>query len=135
MIKKQFQKSQDIYINKKSQDALFTMDHDNNKKLQKQRLIDNEEQAWEQHDALEDVKRKTRQIEGLSIEVMRDLEKQTGKMKSVDGKLEAAGQQLEESNNIITRMMRRENRNKTVIAVVGGLSIFAFLLIIYSKLM
>jgi hypothetical protein len=133
MIKKRFQKSQDNYINRKSQDALFTMDDDNSKRLQKQRLIDSEEKAWEQHDALEDVKRKTRQIEGMSIEVMKDLEKQTGKMKSTAGRLESTDKQLDESNGIITRMLRRENRNKTIIAVTGGLSVLAFLIILYSK--
>jgi hypothetical protein len=102
--------------------------------LQRQRLIDNEEKAWEQNQALEEAKRKTRQIEGMSIEVMRDLEGQTGKMKNIGSKVENTNKHIEESNSIINRMWRRENRNKAVIAASASISVIAFIIILYFKL-
>jgi hypothetical protein len=69
----------------------------------------------------------------MSVEVMRDLEKQTGKMKDVSKRTEEMDQRLDEANGIITRMLRRENRNKTIMLASAGVTIFAFLLIVYLK--
>ena len=106
---------------------------DNCKRAQKQRLIDNEELAWGQHQMLERAKTSSKQIESMSTEVMKELESQSGQLRGIKAKVNDIDQNIDRSNNLINRMMRRENRNKILISTFALSLLIVFCLIMYFK--
>ena len=132
-MKKRFNKLQENYINKKSHDALILCSEENNNVCQNKKLIENEELAWSQHEKLENVKRKIIEMDNVGIEIMNDLEHQSGIMKGVSSKLNDMNVNIENSNSLINRMIRRENRNKMIIVILAVLIIFSFLIILCVK--
>ncbi len=120
-IRKRFLKMQENYITRKSQDVLFIegIDDHNTNKSQKQKLIDNEQLAWGQHENLEHMKRKTIEMENVSVDIMRNLDNQNNKMKLVGNKLMGVNENIQESESLVKRMLRREYRNKLIVIVFG----------------
>lgn len=117
-LKSRFNKIQENYINKKGQNALGLAgfeDEMTNKKAQKQKLIEHEEIAWNQNEKLQNAKRKTIEMESVSIDVMRNLDKQSDQMKIVGNKIVDLNSEIDQSQDLINRMLRRENRNKIII--------------------
>ena len=132
--KRKFNKLQESY-NERKNNALLLGDNDGNDNgLHKQKLIENEELAWKQGEKLEGAKRSVIEMEGISHGIMRDLDHHTGKIRIITGGLGEMGGELEQSNSIMGRILKRENRNKVIIGVFSVIVILAFILIIYFKL-
>ena len=100
----------------------------------KQKLIENEELAWQQGEKLEGAKRSAIEMEGVSMHIMHDLDHQTNQLKIIHSKTNEMSGELEESNSIMGRIMKRENRNKVIIGVFSFIIVLAFILILYFKL-
>ncbi len=124
---------QENYITKKSHDALLIegMDDPSGRKSQKQKLIENEEMAWEQHENLERGKRKAVEMEKMSFDIMLNLDRQTNQMKNVRDHVFSMNKEVEYSDSLLTRMMRRENRNKICLISFSVSFVIAFTLFLY----
>lgn len=110
--------------------ALLIPEKENN---QKEKLINNEELAWSQYEKLEKAKRTTYEMENISIEVAKELNGQSQKIKSVKDKLSDVNEEINSSNSLISRMLRREYRNKIVVLMFCLAFILIFLAIVYYK--
>lgn len=118
-------------LNTKSKlDAIMMSEKEN----QKEKLINNEEMAWNQFEKLEQAKRQGYEMESISIEVAKELHGHTEKLKGVKGKLSDMNKEISSSNSLISRMLRREYRNKIVLFMFTLALIFIFLTILYFKL-
>lgn len=118
MVNRRFLKQQETYVNNKSADASFFLDTSNNK-INKQRLIDNEELAYETGEKLERAKRTTMQMENSGIEVMKNMNHQTKQMESIDARVMGINTNMDDNQDIIEEMIRRDQRTKYVILVVA----------------
>jgi hypothetical protein len=74
------------------------------------------------------------EMDNVGLEIMNDLEHQNEIMKGVSTKLNDMNVNIENSNSLINRMIRRENRNKMIIFIFAMLIIFSFLIILCVKL-
>jgi vesicle transport through interaction with t-SNAREs protein 1 len=124
---------QENYINKKSKEALFINTEENQHNVQNKKLIENEELAWSQHERLENAKRDVIEIDNVGINIMRDMENQTSKMNHISNKLGGMNVEIDHSSNLLTRMMNRENRNKTIVIFFSILVVISFLIILLVK--
>jgi predicted RND superfamily exporter protein len=127
--KKRIKGLRENYNNKQKLDSILISEKEN----QKEKLINNEELAWNQFDKLEKAKRSTYEMESISIDVAKELHGQTEKMKGVKGKLNEINGEISSSNSLISRMLRREYRNKIVLIMFSLALILIFLTIIYMK--
>ena len=138
--RKRFLKLQDTYIMKKSQEALLTdeiediEDAAGQKNNQKSKLIGNDALAYKQQQNLENAKRAAIEIEHASIGIMNGLEHNNGMLKGVDSKVNELNNNLDDSNSILARIMKKENRNKLLIVGFAIILLTAFSLILYHNL-
>ena len=118
-LNKKYLKVQERYIKRKNNDILSFdgIEVSANKKAQKMNLLENE-----QNDSIEEIKRKTYEIENTGKNIMTNLNTQNDQMRSVRDNIKGLNGEIDESNGIISRMLRRENRNKQYIEERGGLS-------------
>jgi hypothetical protein len=130
-LKKKFFKIQDNY-NKKKQEDNLVLGTDPNQ--QNHRLVENEEQAWNQHSKLEHAKRSVIEMDSIGLEVVRDLKHQTDKMRDIQNKNDSLIHVIDDSNNVLTRMMKRENRNKLIIISASILLVAVFTIILFTKI-
>jgi hypothetical protein len=101
---------------------------------QKKRLIENEALGVKQSSNLEKAKMMAIDMEHVSIGIMNGLNENNQKLAGANTKVGSLIGGLDESNNIMSRILKKENRNKLVIAGFSVLLTFAFIFIIYSKL-
>lgn len=136
-VKKQFLRYQEKYINKKSEEALILGSEDNREGdtggQQKHKLIENEESAWRQNEKLERAKRSAIEIEGVSVQVMRQLDYQTNQMKDVQRKVGDMNTSIDQSDNLLTKMGKTQNRNKVIILGVVIILIIILVFVILIK--
>jgi hypothetical protein len=135
-MKKRFYKIQENYVNKKSQEAFMVDDIGDgyNRKNQKQRLIDNEEKAWEQHDSLERIKRTTVQTEKISFDIMLNLDQQGNQLKGIRENVLSMNTTVDHSDSLLNKMLKRQHRNKVMIYGLSAFLVILFILILYFKL-
>lgn len=112
---------------------IANLDSLDSKKSQKQRLIDNEEKAWEQHESLENAKTSVKQIEGLSVQVAGEINSQTNKMRDLQLKVDDMDEAINDSNSLMDRMLKRAYRNRMIIFLFISILVMSFLLIMYFK--
>ena len=118
IIKKRVMKAQDNFYTKKSHDELLGgLRETSNNEQQMQKLIEKEELAWKQHSNLEHAKRASIEMENISIEVLRNLDHNTQNMKGINSKVSDLTTELDYSSSIMGRILKKENRNKVIIAV------------------
>jgi len=135
-MKKRFYKIQENYINKKSQEA-FMIDEiadGYNRKNQKQRLVDNEEKAWEQYDSLERIKRTTIQTEKMSFDIMLNLDQQGNQLRGIRENVLSMNNTVDHSNSLLNQMLKRQHRNKIMVYALCAFLVILFIFIIYYKL-
>jgi hypothetical protein len=82
---------------------------------------------------LERAKTSSNQIESMSTEVMKELESQSNQLRGIKSKVNFIDQNVDQSNNLINRMMKRENRNKILIYIFALSLLIVFCLIMYFK--
>jgi hypothetical protein len=104
------------------------------KSNQKSKLIENEALAYKQQQSLEQAKRVALDIEHQSIGIMNGLEQNNQMLKGVNNKVSNLNNNLDNSNSIMTRILRKENRNKLVIAGFSVLLLTIFSIILYNNL-
>lgn len=129
-LNKKYLKVQERYIKRKNNDILSFdgIEVSANKKAQKMNLLENE-----QNDSIEEIKRKTYDIENTGKNIMTNLNTQNDQMRSVRDNIKGLNGEIDESNGIISRMLRRENRNKLIIIIFSVILVIIFILIIMFK--
>ena len=129
-LNKKYLKVQERYIKRKNNDILSFdgIEVSANKKAQKMNLLENE-----QNDSIEEIKRKTYDIENTGKNIMTNLNTQNDQMRSVRDNIKGLNGEIDESNGIISRMLRRENRNKLIIIIVSVILVIIFILIVMYK--
>lgn len=116
-------------INENLKSILLTEPENN----QKEKLIKNEELAWNQYEKLEKAKRTSYEMENISIEVAKELKGHTEIIKTAKDKLIEINGEINSSNSLISRMLRREYRNKIVLLMFCFAFLLIFLAIVYYK--
>ncbi len=104
------------------------------RKNQKQRLIDNEEMAWQQHQNLENAKRSAIQSEKISFDIMLNLDHQGNQLKGVRNNVLLMNDTVDHSDSLLNQMSKRAHRNKVIILTFSALLVILFIFIIYFKL-
>ena len=129
-LNKKYLKVQERYIKRKNNDILSFdgIEVSANKKAQKMNLLENE-----QNDSMEEIKRKTYEIENTGKNIMTNLNTQNDQMRSVRDNIKGLNGEIDESNGIISRMLRRENRNKLIIIIFSVILVIIFILIVMYK--
>jgi len=103
------------------------------KNSQKSKLIENEALAYKQQQSLENAKRAVLDIEHQSIGIMSDLEKNNEMLKGVNDKVHNLNKNLDNSHSILTRILKRENRNKLIIVIFSFVVVMIFSIILYNN--
>lgn len=129
-LNKKYLKVQERYIKRKNNDILSFdgIEVSANKKAQKMNLLENE-----QNDSIEEIKRKTYDIENTGKNIMTNLNTQNDQMRSVRDNIKGLNGEIDESNGIISRMLRRENRNQLIIIIFSVILVIIFILIVMYK--
>jgi len=83
--------------------------------------------SWESHKNLESGKRKAKEAEKISFDIMLNLDRQTGNIKSIRDNVFGMNSQITRSDNLLTGMLARENRNKLYISIFSVSLIIAFI--------
>jgi hypothetical protein len=99
-------------------------------KSQRKKLIDSEENGWESHSNLERGKRKAKEMEKISFDIMLNLDNQTNQIKNVRGNIIQMNSEADKSDSILNRILRRENRNKLYILAFSITIILVFILLL-----
>jgi len=137
-LRRNFLKLQDNYYTNKSQESLLGTEENvrspNQSNIQKQKLIENESLAWKQNHKIENAKMQVIEMEHSSIKIMEGLEQNNNSLKGINCKVNGLNDQLEDSNSIMGRMLKKENRNKLIIAAFTIFIVSAFLVIVFFKL-
>jgi hypothetical protein len=133
-VKKRLHKIQEnIQLRKSHDELLGGLDDTSNNNLQRQKLIENEDLAWKQHNSLENAKRKTLEMENVSIEVMRQLDINNNSLRGINSRVVDLNTELDGSKSIMGRIMKKENRNKVVIIGFSFILLVVLLIILYLK--
>ena len=126
-VKRRFLKLQEQYIDRKSRDYL---NDSTRKSIHQQRLIEAEEISYNNSNlALDKGIRASHIIEKSAIEVIKDLNNNTNKMKSTDARVLGLMNNIDENADIIEEMNRREARTKYII-LATALILFSILVIV-----
>ena len=76
---------------------------------------------------LQQATRSTIEMENMSGNILGDLNNQSSQMKNVSSKRGLINEDIDTSNNILTKMFSRQSRDKKIIIVFGMILLFAFL--------
>ena len=76
---------------------------------------------------LQQATRSTIEMENMSGNILGDLNNQSSQMKNVSSKIGLINEDIDTSNNILTKMFSRQSRDKKIIIVFGMILLFAFL--------
>lgn len=140
-MRKKFLKTSENVKLKKDQSRLLTgvgsTDLDTSGSItgnQKTKLIETEVLSFKQNNNLEIAKRAAIEMEQVSIGIMTGLEENNHKLGGVNNKVNSLNEELDNSSGIMKRILKKENRNKLVIAGFSLVLTIAFILIIYYKL-
>ena len=102
-----------------SSDNILLTENSNN-------LMSKENYLLQRNEKLQQVQRSLSSTESIGTNIIVNMDNQTKNMKNITGKIKHMGQDLQESNNILTKMKRRTKKNKYVIIFF----IIAFILIL-----
>ena len=102
-----------------SSDNILLTENSNN-------LMSKENYLLQRNEKLQQVQRSLSSTESIGTNIIVNMDNQTKNMKNITGKIKHMGQDLQESNNILTKMKRRTKKNKYMIIFF----IIAFILIL-----
>ena len=102
-----------------SSDNILLTENSNN-------LMSKENYFLQRNEKLQQVQRSLSSTESIGTNIIVNMDNQTKNMKNITGKIKHMGQDLQESNNILTKMKRRTKKNKYMIIFF----IIAFILIL-----
>ena len=129
-LNKKYLKLQDAYIKKKNKNILAfdAIDVSSNRKIQKMSLIENE-----QGDSIDEMRIKTTQIEKMGKQISSAIVDQGDQMKSIRDNITGLNNEIDDSSNIITKMLKKENRNKIILFSAVFVIFALFLIVLYYK--
>jgi hypothetical protein len=90
--------------------------------------------AWKSGEKLEQAKRTAIEMEGISLEVMKQMEHQTNQMKHINLKVNDLNDNIDDSDKLINLMTRRSYRTKFMIYTGIGLLVLTLFVILMIKL-
>ena len=102
-----------------SSDNILLTENSNN-------LMSKENYLLQRNEKLQQVQRSLSSTESIGTNIIVNMDNQTKNMKNITGKIKHMGQDLQESNNILTKMKKRKKKNKYIIIFF----IIAFILIL-----
>ena len=102
-----------------SSDNILLTENSNN-------LMSKENYLLQRNEKLQQVQRSLSSTESIGTNIIVNMDNQTKNMKNITGKIKHMGQDLQESNNILTKMKRRTKKDKYMIIFF----IIAFILIL-----
>ena len=102
-----------------SSDNILLTENSNN-------LMSKENYLLQRNEKLQQVQRSLSSTESIGTNIIVNMDNQTKNMKNITGKIKHMGQDLQESNNILTKMKKRTKKNKYIIIFF----IIAFILIL-----
>ena len=102
-----------------SSDNILLTENSNN-------LMSKENYFLQRNEKLQQVQRSLSSTENIGTNIIVNMDNQTKNMKNITGKIKHMGQDLQDSNNILTKMKRRTKKNKYIIIFF----IIAFILIL-----
>ena len=76
---------------------------------------------------LQQATRSTIEMENMSGNILGDLNNQSNQMKNVSSKIGLINEDIDSSNNILTKMFNRQSRDKKIIIIFGLILLFAFI--------
>lgn len=79
-------------------------------------------------------KRKAVEVEKMSFDIMLNLDRQTNQIKNVRDNVFKMHDEVEQSDSLVTKMLRRENRNKMYVIVFSICLCIAFGILLYIKI-
>ena len=131
----EYSKIQELYIyNKNLNSMAFDItDIDSSKKNQKMSLIDNEGGLYGVHNALDEMEREAYRIEDMGNNMRYQFEIQGDQMKNIRENIFDINQHITNSNKLISKMLKRENRNKCILIVFCVVGFFILFIILYYK--
>ena len=91
-----------------SSDNILLTENSNN-------LMSKENYLLQRNEKLQQVQRSLSSTESIGTNIIVNMDNQTKNMKSITGKIKHMGQDLQESNNILTKMKRRTKKNRYMI--------------------
>lgn len=89
--------------------------------------------AYNQHEKFEDAKRITKEIESTSIDVMNKMQNQTGQLKLLNKRALEVDNNINDSDNIMNNMFKREKRNKILILFFAFIILIIFIAFLLIK--
>ena len=113
--------------------AFDITDIDSSKKNQKMSLIDNEGGLYGVHNALDEMEREAYRIEDMGNNMRYQFEIQGDQMKNIRENIFDINQHITNSNKLISKMLKRENRNKCILIVFCVVGFFILFIILYYK--
>ena len=102
-----------------SSDNILLTENSNN-------LMSKENYFLQRNEKLQQVQRSLSSTESIGTNIIVNMDNQTKNMKNITGKIKHMGQDLQDSNNILTKMKKRTKKNKYIIIFF----IIAFILIL-----
>ena len=102
-----------------SSDNILLTENSNN-------LMSKENYLLQRNEKLQQVQRSLSSTESIGTNIIVNMDNQTKNMKNITGKIKHMGQDLKDSNNILTKMKKRTKKNKYIIIFF----IIAFILIL-----
>jgi hypothetical protein len=79
------------------------------------------------------IKRETIELESRAENIKREIFKQSDQLSDIGLRTNMLNSSIDNSGNVIRRIMLRQNRNKTVIALFSFALVCMFVLTLYSK--
>ena len=127
---------QDNYINQKSHDALVMGidERVGDTGGQKQKFIENEIILYNSSNKLEKAKREALEMEGISLDINKQLNNQTEQLKGVNSKVNHLNTEIDESNDLLTKMKNRSYRNKMIIYGVSAVLTISLIAVLCASL-
>ena len=104
-----------------------------NSSSHREKLIDNEELAWNSFEKLEKAKRSTIEMENISIDVSKELYSQTDKLKGINTKVNEMNREITTSTGLLSKMINLQRRNKVVILLFSVFLVLTFVAILCFK--
>ncbi len=122
-----------LAMNKKKYNELYLKEDSRNNSSDNILLTENsnnlmrkENYLLQRNEKLQQVQRSLSSTESIGTNIIVNMDNQTKNMKNITGKIKHMGQDLQDSNNILTKMKKRTKKNKYIIIFF----IIAFILIL-----
>jgi vesicle transport through interaction with t-SNAREs protein 1 len=128
VLKKDYLKNQEELSFQEGKDNLFGGDRDG-----KEKLIDHGTKMTEQNNKLAEAKRMAYESEDISLNIQRELNRNTETLQRAINKTKQTEQEVGTSNNLLNVMQRRMMMNKATLYIICGVLVLALIIILIVK--